>query len=103
MRDTGEVSLSIYTMYGDTGYAVNLDFSLGEFEKTFDKVCEDPESVGPYNYDALHIKKISRKTLRSSLQELLHFQMLLFLSWESALRISAWIWVISTGISIPSS
>ena len=53
MRDTGEVSLSIYTMYGDTGYAVNLDFSLGEFEKTFDKVCEDPESVGPYNYDAL--------------------------------------------------
>ena len=57
MRDTGEVSLSIYTMYGDTGYAVNLDFSLGEFEKTFDKVCEDPESVGPYNYDALDSHK----------------------------------------------
>ena len=57
MRDTGEVSLSIYSMYVDTGYAVNLDFSLGEFEKTFDKVCEDPESVGPYNYDALDSHK----------------------------------------------
>ena len=53
MRDTGEASLSIYTMYGDTGYSVNLDFALGEFEKTFDTVCEDPASVNPYNTSAL--------------------------------------------------
>ena len=53
MRDTGEVHLSIYTMYVDTGYAANLEFSLGDFEKTFDKICEDPASVNPYNTSAL--------------------------------------------------
>ena len=53
MRDTAEVSFSIYMMYEDTGYAVNSDFYLGGFEEYFDKVCADPGSVDPYNNSSL--------------------------------------------------
>ena len=53
MRDTGEVSFSIYTMYGDTGYAANADFPLGGFEEFFDKASADPASIDPYNTSAL--------------------------------------------------
>ena len=52
-RDSGEVSLSVYSMYVDTGYSVNVGFSLGEFEETFDKICDDPASVDPYSTSAL--------------------------------------------------